>query len=58
MAYWKTKDAGADGRYYGAVNLRLADPSEVASIAIQRFDGLDQYDSLPRDGTCVSDLWS
>ena len=57
IAFWRTKEAGDDGRYYMAVNLRLAEPTEVAAIPIDRFDGLDWTGKLPRDGTCIGDLW-
>ena len=57
MAFWRTKDAGDDGRYYMAVNLRLAEPDHVADIPIRRFDGLEWTGELPRDGACVRDLW-
>jgi len=40
-----------------AVNLRLSEPSAVAHIPIDHFDGLDTFDDLPRDGKCVSDYW-
>lgn len=57
VAYWQTPEAGADGRYYLAVNLRLADPSDVAKIPIKRFDGFDRFEALPADGSCIADVW-
>jgi hypothetical protein len=39
------------------VNLRLADPEDVARIPIVRHDGLETADDLPRDGRCVADYW-
>ena len=57
VAYWCTADPGQDGRYYGAVNLRLAEPGEVAAIPINHFDGLDGRKSLAREAKCVADLW-
>jgi hypothetical protein len=39
------------------VNLRLSDPTAVANIPIDHFDGLDTFDDLPRDGKCVADYW-
>ena len=59
IAYWRTPEPGADGRYYMAVNLRLADPSDVASIPLNLFDGFDKFEALPRDGRCVGEaLWA
>jgi len=57
VTYWKTKDPGEDGRHYIAVNLRLAEPKSISTVPIQRFDGLAGSGKLPRDATCVSDLW-
>jgi hypothetical protein len=39
------------------VNLRLADPEDVAQIRIVRHDGLKTAGDLPRDGRCVADYW-
>jgi hypothetical protein len=57
LACWCTPKPGEDGRRYMAVNLRLAEPDTVAAVPIVRFDGLENYEALPRDGTCVADLW-
>ena len=54
---WRGLRLGADGRRRIAVNLRLAAPDAVADLAIDRFDGLDTFEDLPRDGRCVRDLW-
>ena len=54
---WRAVAADADGRVRIAVNLRLADPEAVAAIPLQRFDGLDTFDDLPRDGRCIADVW-
>ncbi|WP_280952136.1 hypothetical protein [Salinicola halimionae] len=40
-----------------AVNLRLAEPDDVANVPIDRFDGLDTFENPPRDGRCVIDYW-
>ncbi|AEH90032.1 hypothetical protein Mesop_5621 [Mesorhizobium opportunistum WSM2075] len=40
-----------------AVNARLAPPEAVADLPIDRFDGLDTFEDLPRDGRCVRDMW-
>jgi hypothetical protein len=57
IAFWRARNAGEDGRRRIAVNLRLADPDTVARIPIDRFDGLDTFEDLPRDGRCVADYW-
>jgi hypothetical protein len=57
LAYWRGLEPGADGRRRIAVNLRLAEPGDVAAIPIDRFDGLDTWQDLPRDGRCVADVW-
>jgi hypothetical protein len=54
---WRGLRVDAEGRRRIAVNLRLAEPSAVADIPIDHFDGLDTFDDLPRDGRCVRDLW-
>ncbi len=58
VAYWRATAPGADGRRRIAVNLRLAEPEQVRAIVLDRFDGLDSFADLPRDGRCVADLWS
>ena len=59
VAYWRTHEAGDDGRYYGAVNLRLTEPDSVASVPVSRWDGLNRHEARPSDGTCVADmLWT
>ncbi|HUN77272.1 MAG TPA: hypothetical protein VMU40_22375 [Steroidobacteraceae bacterium] len=40
-----------------AVNLRLAEPEDVAQIPIDHFDGLNTFRDLPRDGRHVCDYW-
>ena len=58
VAYWRSLQAGSDGRRRIAVNLRLAnEPADVARIPMDHFDGLDSYQDLPRDGRCVADYW-
>lgn len=58
IAFWRSQQAGADGRKRVGVNLRLADPQAVAHLPIDHFDGLVQWEDLPGDGKCVRDLWS
>lgn len=56
VAFWRATSAAADGRRRMAVNLRLAEPDDVAHIPVNRFDGLDSFTSGGQDGRCVSDL--
>jgi hypothetical protein len=58
VAFWRGLQKDEEGRLRIAVNLRLAEPEAVAQIPIDRFDGLDTFDDLPRDGRCVADYWS
>jgi hypothetical protein len=57
VAYWRALRAGDDGRRRIAVNLRLAEPDDVAEIPIDHFDGFDSFDDVGRDGRCVQDYW-
>jgi hypothetical protein len=57
VAYWRALAPGEDGRRRIAVNLRLAEPEAVGAIVMDRFDGLESFDDLPRDGRCVADMW-
>ncbi|MGH8188692.1 MAG: GFA family protein [Steroidobacteraceae bacterium] len=57
VAFWRSLQAGEDGRRRIAVNLRLTEPEGVAQIPIDRFDGLDTFVDLPRDGRCVVHYW-
>ena len=54
---WRGLALEGDGRRRIAVNVRLADPTDVAHLEIDHFDGLDRFDDLPRDGRCVRDMW-
>jgi len=56
VAYWRAIQAGADGRRYGAVNLRLAEPESVAAILIRHHDGLETKTDA-HDGRRVADMW-
>ena len=57
IAFWRGQHEDEQGRRRIAVNLRLAEPDAVARIPIDRFDGLDTFSDLPRDGRCVADVW-
>jgi len=56
LVSWRATAPGKDGRTRIAVNLRLADPKEVAHIPLLLFDGLQTFEDLPPDGRKVSDL--
>ena len=57
VAYWRSLEANHEGRRRIAVNLRLTEPQAVAHIPMDRFDGLESFEDLPRDGRCVGDYW-
>ncbi len=57
VAYWRALKPNQEGRRRIAVNLRLAEPEAVARIPIARFEGLDSFEDLPRDGRCAGDYW-
>lgn len=57
VAYWRAVQPDARGRRRIAVNLRLAEPDEVADVLIRHFDGLESFRELPSDGKCVKDYW-
>lgn len=54
---WRSLRPNDRGQTRIAVNLRLADPMDVARIPLQRFDGLHSFDDLPMDGRTVGDVW-
>jgi hypothetical protein len=54
---WRAITPGADGRRWGAVNARLAEPEAVAALPMDHFDGLTGSRRQPRDGRCVADYW-
>lgn len=57
LVSWRGLMAQDDGRTRTAVNLRLAEPEDVADVPLQRFDGLHSFDDLPHDGRRVADVW-
>ena len=57
VAWWRARQAAADGRRRIAVNLRLTEPEAVARVPIDHFDGLLTFEDLARDGRCVADYW-
>lgn len=55
-SWWAIKE-GNDGRRFGAVNLRLAEPDSVATILIRHHEGFETGKDLPLDGRCIADIW-
>src|SRR4051812_6832861 len=55
VAFRRAQQRDTEGRLRIAVNLRLAEPEDVARIPVDHFDGLATFDDLPRDGRCVAD---
>jgi hypothetical protein len=54
---WRAAKPGADGRRWGAVNLRLADdPTAVLDIPLRHHD--TDKDDLPLDGMHIADVWA
>ena len=56
VTWWRATGQDDEGRTPMAVNLRMAEPGDVADILIRHFNGLD-WASLGSDGRCVRDLW-
>lgn len=57
VVFWRAAEPGADGRRYGAVNLRLAlDPADVQAIPLVHHD--TDSDADRADGKCVADVWA
>jgi len=58
IAYYLSNHKDDQGRLRIAVNLRMiADPTVIATLPIDHFDGLDKFEDLPRDGRQVKDIW-
>lgn len=58
IAYYKAHQKNEKGFFRTAVNLRMiTDPDQIAHLPIDHFEGLVQFEDLPRDGRCVKDLW-
>lgn len=57
LVSWRGLMAHPDGRVRTAVNLRLAEPADVAHIPLRRFEGLHTFEDLPLDGRTVGDVW-
>ena len=57
MAYWCSLKPNEEARRRIAVNLRMTELEPIASLPIERFDGLDKWEDLPCDGRCIKNLW-
>ena len=57
LVCWRGLKPEKDGRTRIAVNLRLAEPGDVAEVPRQYFEGLHSFEDLPRDGRKVADVW-
>jgi hypothetical protein len=53
---WRGLKPRDNGKTRIAVNLRLAEPNDVAGIRLQRFDGFHSFSDLPLDGRTVADV--
>jgi len=54
---WRSLQPNAEGRRRAAVNIRLAEPDQVAHLPVDHFEGLKTFADLPRDGRRVADMW-
>jgi hypothetical protein len=55
---WRAATSGADGRRFGAINLRLvSDPAAVQAIPLVHHVTEIKGD-LPPDGMCVANVWA
>lgn len=57
LAAWRGLEPNAEGRRRAAVNLRLAEPGDVAAIPVEHLDGLETWTEQPGVGRTVGDLW-
>ena len=58
VTHWRGQAPGRSGRRRSAVNLRLAEPGDVAHLPVDHFDGLHAFEDLGRDQRTVGDMWS
>ncbi len=56
VAYWRGLRLREDGRRRMGVNLRMAEPTAVASIPVEHLDGFGDW-THTIDGRRVRDLW-
>lgn len=57
VTHWRSLQPDAQGRRRIAVNLRMTEPGAIAHVPIDHFDGLENWEDLPRDGRCIKDMW-
>ncbi len=57
VAFWRAQHKDKLEHRCIAVNLRLAEPDDVAEIIVKRIDGLDTFKYLPNDERCIADYW-
>jgi hypothetical protein len=57
VSHWRALEVNPEGKRRIAVNLRLTEPSAIAHLPIDHFDGLEKWEDLPRDGRCIKDMW-
>jgi hypothetical protein len=57
LVSWRGLKPMEDGRTRVAVNVRLAEPEDVAHFRLQRFEGLHSFEDLPPNGRTVADVW-
>jgi hypothetical protein len=57
VSHWRALETNPEGKRRIAVNLRLTEPSAIAHLPIDHFDGLEKWEDLPRDGRCIKDMW-
>ncbi len=58
IVWWRARSPDAEGRTRLAVNMRMAEPADVAALPIDHFDGLDTFEDLPASGKQVRDYWA
>ena len=54
---WRGLSLDGKGRRRMAVNVRMAEPEAVATLAVEHLDGLLSWTSVASDARCVRDLW-
>ena len=57
LVCWRGLHTSESGKRRIAVNLRLAEPEDIAQVPLRRFDGLGSFEDLPLDGRRVGDVW-
>ncbi|MGI3168268.1 GFA family protein [Pseudooceanicola sp. C21-150M6] len=57
VAAWRGRGTDQDGRRRMAVNLRLAEPEEVADIEVEHLNALHSFEDFTFDDRRVRDMW-